>query len=181
VSDQTPKGRIGVRLITNHEHNVQNVLAQTERCPHHNSIKKGGLLESNCTSTSLGPKVGHNYLCQKQVHRTKGTNTDLRVGLLLWSSAKEIQEIVHARCLNTIWERNPWNRKHWNPDHNIDELWVNLNGVSSDNSLHNQASVVILSDNHMTIEFPHQSRKSRACTVVEVLPLILINHLANRE
>jgi hypothetical protein len=110
---------------------------------------------------SLRLKVGHNYLCQKPVHRGKGTNTDLIVGLLLrlWPRAKEIQEIVHAGCLDTIWERNPWNRKHWNPYHNTDELWVNLNGVSSDNSLHNQASVVILSYNHMTIEFPHQSRK----------------------
>jgi hypothetical protein len=54
-------------------------------------------------------------------------------------------------------------------------------GVSSDYSLHNQASVVILSDNHMAVQFLHQSRKSWAGTVVEVLPLILSNHLSNRE
>jgi hypothetical protein len=71
---------------------VQNVLAQTERCPYHNSIKNGDLLESKCTLTSLWPEVDHNYLCQEPVHRGKGTNTDLRVRLLLplWSSAKEI-------------------------------------------------------------------------------------------
>jgi hypothetical protein len=62
VSDQTPKGQIGIRLITNLEHSVQNVLAQTKICPHHNSIKKGGLLESKSTATSLWPEVGHNYL-----------------------------------------------------------------------------------------------------------------------
>jgi hypothetical protein len=139
VRDQTLKGQTGVRLIMNLEHSVQNVFAQTERCPHHNGIEKGGLLESKLTPTSLRPEVGHNYLFQKPVHRGKGTNSDLRVGLLLplWSSAKEIQEIVHAGSLNTIWERNLWNMKHWNPDHSTDELWVNLNVVSSNNSLYN--------------------------------------------
>jgi hypothetical protein len=63
MSGQTPKGQTGVHLITNLEHSVQNVLAQTKRCPHHNSIKKGGLLESKRTPTSLWPEVGHNYLC----------------------------------------------------------------------------------------------------------------------
>jgi len=33
----------------------------------------------------------------------------------------------------------------------------------------------------MTIEFPHQYGKSRVGTVVEVLPLILLNQLSNRE
>jgi hypothetical protein len=78
------------------EHSVQNVLAQTERCPHHNSIKMGGLLESNRTPTSLWPEVGHNYFCQELVHRGKSSNTDLRVGLLLplRSRTKEITEKV---------------------------------------------------------------------------------------
>jgi hypothetical protein len=67
------------------------------------------------------------------------------------------------------------------PDHSTNKLWINLNGVPSDHSLHDQASVVILSNNHMTIEFLHQSRKSRSGKVVEVLPLILLSHLANRK
>jgi hypothetical protein len=83
VSDQTPKGQVGVCLIMNLQHSVQNVFAQTERCPHHSSIEKGGLLESMLTRTSLRAEDGHNYLCQKPMHRGKGTNSDLRVGLLL--------------------------------------------------------------------------------------------------
>jgi hypothetical protein len=67
------------------------------------------------------------------------------------------------------------------PHSHTDELWVNLNGVSSGYSLHNQASVVILSDNHMAIEFSDQSGKSWVGIVVEILPLILLNHLANKE
>jgi hypothetical protein len=38
-----------------------------------------------------------------------------------------------------------------------------------------------LNDDHVAIEFPHQSGKSRAGTIVEILPLILQKHLANRE
>jgi hypothetical protein len=50
-------------LGANLEHSVQDVLAQAKRSPHHNGIKKGGLLESKLTSTSLRPKVCHNDLC----------------------------------------------------------------------------------------------------------------------
>jgi hypothetical protein len=42
---------------------MQDVLAQAERSPHHYGIKKGGLLESKLTPTSLRPKVGDNNLC----------------------------------------------------------------------------------------------------------------------
>jgi hypothetical protein len=64
---------------TNFEHSVQNVLAQVERSPHHNSIENDGLLESKLTSTSLRLKVGYNYLCQESMHRSKSTNIDMRV------------------------------------------------------------------------------------------------------
>jgi hypothetical protein len=42
---------------------VHNVLAQTEGCPHHNSIQKAGLLEGKLTPMSLKPEVCHYNLC----------------------------------------------------------------------------------------------------------------------
>jgi hypothetical protein len=111
MSTKTPKGQTGVSLITNLKHNVHNMLAQTEGCPHDNSIQKVGLLDGKLTPTSLRLEVCHNYLCQKSVYRSKGTNPDMRVDSLLplWSSPKEIQEVVNAGSLNSFREWNPWN------------------------------------------------------------------------
>jgi hypothetical protein len=58
---------------------VQDVLAQAERSSHHDGIKKGGLLESHLTPTSLRPNVCDNNLCQESVHRSKSTDIDLGV------------------------------------------------------------------------------------------------------
>jgi hypothetical protein len=51
------------RLVFFSSHSVQDVLAQAKRSPHHDGIKKGGLLESKLTPPSLRPKVCDNNLC----------------------------------------------------------------------------------------------------------------------
>jgi len=63
LSDQTPKRETRVLLILNLKHRVQDVLAQAKRSPHHDCIKKVGLLESQLTPTSLRPNVCHHNFC----------------------------------------------------------------------------------------------------------------------
>jgi hypothetical protein len=86
----------------------------------------GGLLKSKRTSTSLWPEVGHNYLCQEPVHRGKGTNTNLRVGLLL-----HLRSLLGASTLGG--KGTPETGRTGTP-----------NGVPFDHSLHGQTSVIIL-------------------------------------
>jgi hypothetical protein len=60
LSDQTPKKRDSCSSHSNLKHGVQDdVLAQAERSPHHDCIKKVDLLESQLTPTSLRPNVCH--------------------------------------------------------------------------------------------------------------------------
>jgi hypothetical protein len=72
----------------------------------------GGLLEDKLTPSRLRPEVCHHSLRQKPVYRSKGTNPDMRVDSLLplWSSLKEIQEVVNVGSLNSFREWKPWNR-----------------------------------------------------------------------
>jgi hypothetical protein len=55
-------------------------------------------------------------------------------------------------------------------DHRIDKLGVYQNSLASDPSLHDQSTIIILSDDHMAIKFPQQSGKYLVGTVVQVLP-----------
>jgi len=91
------------------------------------------------------------------MHRSKGTDVDQGVGLVLtlWSRPKEVMEKINVGSLIT------------------DKLGVYHNSLASDHSLHDQSTIIILSDDHMAIKFPHQSGKGLACTIVKVLPVVL--------
>jgi hypothetical protein len=114
------------------------------------------------------------------VHRSKGTDVDLGVGLVLtlWSRPKEVLEKINAGSLIRKPSSKDWQNR--DPDHRTDKLRVYQNSLTSDHSLHDQSTIIILSDDHMTIKFPHQSGKGLADTVVKVLPVVLQEHLSNR-
>jgi hypothetical protein len=114
------------------------------------------------------------------VHRSKGTDVDLGVGLVLtlWSRPKEVVEKINARSLIRKRSSGDWQNK--DPDHRTDKLGVYQNSLASDHSLHDQSTIIILSDDRMAIKLPPQSGKGLASTIVKVLPLVLKEHLTNR-
>jgi hypothetical protein len=103
------------------------------------------------------------------------------VGLVftLWSRPKEVMEKINAGSL--IRKRRSVDWQNRDPDHRADKLGVYQNSLASDHSLHDQSTIIILSDDHMAIKFPNQSGKYLAVTVVQVLPVVLQVHLCNRK
>jgi hypothetical protein len=86
---------------------------------------------------------------------------------------------ISARSLIRKQSSGDWQNK--DPDHKTDKLGIYQNSLASDHSLDDQSTIIILSDNHMAIKFPHQSRKGLAGTIVKVLPVVLQEHLSNRK
>jgi hypothetical protein len=115
------------------------------------------------------------------VHRSKSTDVDLGVGLVLtrWPRPKEVMEKINVGSL--IRKRSSEDMQNRDPDHRTDKLGVYQNSLASDHSLHDQSTIIILSDDHMAIKFPHQSGKCLTGTVVQVLPVVLQEHLCNRK
>jgi hypothetical protein len=107
------------------------------------------------------------------MHRSKGTDVDQGVGLVLtlWSRPKEFMEKINIG--SRIRKRSSGDWQNRDPDHITDKLGVYHNSLASDHSLHDQSTIIILSDDHMAIKFPHQSGKGLACTIVKVLPVVL--------
>jgi hypothetical protein len=85
------------------------------------------------------------------VHRSEGTDVDLGVGfvLTLWSLPKEVMK----RSLIKKQSSEDWQNR--DPDHRIDKLGVYQNSLASDHNMHDQSTIIILSDDHMAIKFPH--------------------------
>jgi hypothetical protein len=77
------------------------------------------------------------------VHRSKGTDVDLGVGLVLtlWPRPKEIVEKINAGSL--IMKRSSRDWQNRNPDHKTDKLGVYQNGLPFDHSLHDQSTIII--------------------------------------
>jgi hypothetical protein len=88
-------------------------------------------------------------------------------------------EKINARSL--IRKRSSGDWQNGDPDHRTDKLGVYQNSLASDHSLHDQSTIIILSDDHMAIKFPHQSMKCLAGTVVQVPPVVLQEHQCNRK
>jgi hypothetical protein len=80
-----------------------------------------------------------------------------------------------------IRKRSSGDWQNRDPDHRTDKLEVYQNSLASDHSVHDQSTIIILSDDHMAIKFPHQYGKCLAGTVVQVLPVVLKEHLCNRK
>lgn len=115
------------------------------------------------------------------MHRSKGTDVDLGVGLVLtlWSRPKEVMEKINVGSLIRKQSSGDWQNR--DPDYRTDKLGVYQNSLTSNHSLHDQTTIIILSDDHITIKFPHQSGKGLAGTIVKVPPIVLQEHLSNRK
>jgi hypothetical protein len=87
-------------------------------------------------------------------------------------------EKINAGSFIKKWSFGDWQNR--DPDQRTDKLGVYQNSLASDHSLHDQSTIIILSDDHMAIKFLHQSGKSLAGTIVKVLPVVLQEHLSNR-
>jgi len=118
---------------------------------------------------------------KNQYIESKGTDVDLGVGLVLtlWSCPKEVMEKINAGSL--IGKRSSRDWQNRDPNHRTDKLRVYQNSLTSYHSLHDQSTIIILSDDHMGIKLPHQSGKGLAGTIVKVLPVVLQEHLSNRK
>jgi len=62
-----------------------------------------------------------------------------------------------------------------------DKLWINLYLLSSNHGLHNESSIILLDNDHVAIELPYQSGKGWAGTIVQVLLVVLYEHLSDGE
>jgi hypothetical protein len=115
------------------------------------------------------------------VHRSKGTDVDLGVGLVLtlWSCPKEVMKKINVGSL--IRKRSSGDWQNRDLDYRTDKLGVDQKSLASDHSLPDQSTIIILSDNHMSIKFQHQSGKGLAGTIVKVLLVVLQEHLSNRK
>jgi hypothetical protein len=93
--------------------------------------------------------------------------------------SSQVIEKINAGSL--IRKRSSGDWQNRDPDHKTDKLGVYQNSLTSDHILHDQSTIIILSENHMTIKFPHQSGKGLVGTIVKVLPVVLQEHLSNRK
>jgi hypothetical protein len=105
------------------------------------------------------------------------TNLDVSMCSLLTlrMSIKEIHKIVDAMRLQNICEWKPWNIKHWDPNNVADELRVNLKSVPSNCSLHDEASLILLSHYHVPTKLYHQTGINQVGTVIKISPVIVLN------
>jgi hypothetical protein len=112
---------------------------------------------------------------------SKNRCIDLGVGLVLtlWFRPKEVMKKINAGSL--IRKRSSGDWQNRNPDHRTDKLGVYQNSLTSEHSLYDQSTIIILSDDHMAIKFSYQSGKGLAGTIGKVLLVVLQEHLSNRE
>jgi hypothetical protein len=93
--------------------------------------------------------------------------------------SKVIPKLLYARRLHNLCEMIGWNSKHRNPDDGTDNLWVNLNDVPLNSSLKNNPSVIILNYLQVPIKIMHQPGIHRACTIVQISPMICLDYFSN--
>jgi len=106
---------------------------------------------------SLLRTVGHK-LCwtifASRVRGRKGTNSDVRSLLLaLWNTMKELLKQLQSRSLHNLIELTAWNMKHWYTKDPADDLWINLKYMPFYSGLKDNATVFILYNLQMCIEF----------------------------
>jgi len=114
------------------------------------------------------------------VRGREGADSDICSSLLaLWNSMKELPKILQSESLYNLIKWTGKNMKHWYTNNPADDLWINLKHMPLYSRLKDNATVLILHNLQMRIEFSDEPSENNASTIVQVAPMIGLNDVIN--
>jgi len=133
-------------------------------------------LLNQVTLTNSRPEIMLDNLREQAVRGRKGIDSDICSSLLaLWNIIKELPKILQSGSLHNLIRWAGGNMKHWYTNNPVNDLWINLKHMPLYNRLKDNATVLILHNLQMRIEFSDQPDEHNTGTVVELALVICLN------